>query len=219
MRQIVVTGGIGTGKSTVTKILSKEFNIPYVSFDEEWHKWLVNNNTIIHSIAQRYGSYVKDIDGNIDRKKLGKLVFSNTDILNDFTHHIKPFVIVLEKIHKKIYEYEDIIFEVPLTADKDALSRWLNQEYLTIGLFVSRFTQKQRILKRYKDKNETPDMEYIQNIMDAQPSVFLYESDIDILHGNYDGDNHLKLLINNVTNKLLERSLKGHNEKCCRIPS
>lgn len=87
MKIIGITGKSGSGKSTLTKLLSERWKCNSVNIDKIGHK-ATSNEEISKKLCKVFGNKVLDDDGNIDRKKLGNIVFSSKekmDILTDIT--------------------------------------------------------------------------------------------------------------------------------------
>lgn len=108
--KIAVTGGIGSGKSTVCNIL-KESGFPVFSCDEVYAD-LLNGGVLSAAIAGEFGDSVLT-DGKVDRRKLSKCVFNDKDKLeklNKITHG---------KIFEELFSRAEgksglVFFEVPL---------------------------------------------------------------------------------------------------------
>ena len=87
MKLIGITGKTGTGKSTIATILAQKLDGQYVDIDKIGHQ-ATSDPIIIKKICNVFGNELLDNAGNIDRKKLGNIVFSDTDkmqILTDIT--------------------------------------------------------------------------------------------------------------------------------------
>lgn len=87
MKIIGITGKSGSGKSTLTDLLSKEMQCNSVNIDKIGHK-ATNNQEIARKLCAVFGNQIVGKDGNIDRKKLGNIVFSSKEkmaILTDMT--------------------------------------------------------------------------------------------------------------------------------------
>ena len=95
LRKIAITGNIASGKSQVEKILSERF--PVYDTDIIAHE-------ILDEIKYFYG-YDVFTDYRIDRKKLGELVFNNSDMrkkLEDIVHpKVKAKILEIFENHKK----------------------------------------------------------------------------------------------------------------------
>ncbi len=108
---IVITGGICTGKSTVCKIL-KDKGFFIIDADKIAHRVLNEN---IKEIEKIFGKqYIKNDE--VDRKKLGNLVFSNPlkkKLLEALLHpKIQNIIKSLEKQYKK--EKKRYLIDIPL---------------------------------------------------------------------------------------------------------
>ncbi len=85
---IGLTGGIASGKSTVCKIL-KDMGAGAIDCDKLAHSVILKGTLAYTKIIDRISGDYLDKDGQIIRKKLGEIVFSNPDklkVLEDITH-------------------------------------------------------------------------------------------------------------------------------------
>ncbi len=84
---IGLTGGIGTGKSTVAQVLQEQ-GAPVLSADLVGHEVYLPGRPGYHEISKEWPQVIA-ADGTIDRKKLGAIVFSDPRELaklNSITH-------------------------------------------------------------------------------------------------------------------------------------
>lgn len=85
---IGITGGSGGGKTTVSKEFKRlGFNI--IDADEVAHKVMEKGSTCLKDVIYTFGKEYLNEKGELDRKKLGALVFNNPDklaLLNSITH-------------------------------------------------------------------------------------------------------------------------------------
>ena len=87
MIQLGITGGIGSGKTTVCEVL-KHFAIPVYHADDE-AKIILDSAAIQKKVRKAFGKIVVDEAGKLDRKKIAALVFSDQtklEILNSIIH-------------------------------------------------------------------------------------------------------------------------------------
>ncbi|HSN49704.1 MAG TPA: dephospho-CoA kinase [Bacteroidales bacterium] len=89
MKIIGLTGNIGSGKSIVSRIFSV-LGIPVYHADEESKK-LFQHNEIRQSLREIFGD-VFDISGQVDRKKLATIVFSDPALLSKLNNLLHPLV-------------------------------------------------------------------------------------------------------------------------------
>lgn len=165
-RIIVITGGIATGKSTVSRILS-ERGYEVLDSDKIVHE-LYSRGSIIHTeLVNGFGKEILDDKGEIDRKKLVKIVFSsedNTKRINSMVHKA-----VIEEINKQIKKSsEKIIFlDIPLIIEEiDNLKKY-GLVYDEIWLvYADRKTQIERLLLR-----DNRGMEESLRIIDSQMDI------------------------------------------------
>lgn len=102
MKVIGLTGGIGTGKSTVSDYLKKKGCL-IIDADALSRKMTQKGKPAVKEIAISFGKHLVDEDGNLDRKALGKIVFNDK----------KKLDILQAIITNKVVEYiEESIFNL-----------------------------------------------------------------------------------------------------------
>jgi len=85
---IGLTGGIASGKSTVSNML-KDMNIPVVDADIEARLAVEKGEPAYHKIVEAFGEGILLSNGEIDRQKLGSIIFHDTEkrqLLNGIVH-------------------------------------------------------------------------------------------------------------------------------------
>lgn len=92
MKVIGVTGGVGSGKSTVMHLIEEEYFCETIIADEIGRKLMEKGNKSHHLIIEYFGDDIVDTDGEIDRKKLGDFVFQDKEKLNKLNSFIHPYV-------------------------------------------------------------------------------------------------------------------------------
>ncbi len=96
---IGLTGGIGTGKTQVSDILAS-LGAAIINADQDGHEAYLPNTGTWRDIVAAFGRGVLSESGEIDRGKLGGIVFSDPDALkrlNSITHP-RIFEMIREKI-------------------------------------------------------------------------------------------------------------------------
>ena len=195
---IGLTGGIGTGKSTVSQIL-KDRGFPVIDLDVISHE-VIEFPSVVEKIVQNFGREVLDEDeaGNctISREKLGKIIFSDKKkrlALNSIMHPE-----ILKVMHKKILECKSeknkIIFvEVQLLFEV----QWEKEFDYILLVAAKRDMQVRRVLERDKRSEEEA-----WNIINSQMSLdekreksdFVIENDGNMDDLNKKVDKFLKSL-------------------------
>jgi dephospho-CoA kinase len=91
-RLIGLTGGIGTGKSTVSNYLTDRYALPVLDADIYAREAVAQGSQILSAIFQRYGDRVKLPNGELNRYALGDIIFSNPQEKQWLEARIHPFV-------------------------------------------------------------------------------------------------------------------------------
>ena len=88
MFKLGLTGGIATGKTTISNYL-KSINIPVLDADEYARKVVEPGTPGLAEITNTFGEQILQPDGSLNRKLLGQIVFNDSSArqtLNDITH-------------------------------------------------------------------------------------------------------------------------------------
>ena len=92
MRLIGVTGGIGTGKSTVTNYLHTQYSLPIWDADIYARSAVAVGSPILTVLVQRYGTDILQPDGTLDRQQLATIIFSDLHQRQWVEAQIHPYV-------------------------------------------------------------------------------------------------------------------------------
>jgi len=92
MRLIGLTGGIGTGKTTVSNYLNQIYQFPIWDADIYAREAVQPGSPILGNIVEHYGQNIILPDGNLDRQQLGEIVFNNQQELHWLEKQIHPYV-------------------------------------------------------------------------------------------------------------------------------
>jgi dephospho-CoA kinase len=92
MRLIGITGGIGTGKSTVTNYLQTRYNLPIWDADIYARSAVAIDSPILAAISQRYDADILQPDGTLDRRRLGEIVFNDANERQWLEAQIHPYI-------------------------------------------------------------------------------------------------------------------------------
>jgi dephospho-CoA kinase len=86
---IGLTGGIGTGKSEVARIL-QGLGAVLINADQVGHEAYQPHSEIWHEVVKAFGEEILQANGGIDRKKLGSIVFSHPQHLARLNQIMHP---------------------------------------------------------------------------------------------------------------------------------
>ena len=89
MLTIGVTGGIGSGKSTVTKFL-EALGAPIIDADKVGHAIYAPDGPAYSDVIAAFGRGILASDGTIDRRKLGPIVFADAGALKRLNSIVHP---------------------------------------------------------------------------------------------------------------------------------
>ena len=104
MKVYGITGGAGTGKSEVIKMLQQNFGGCVIMSDEVARELMQIGNSSYQLIVEYFGRDILMDDGEIDRKKLADHVFNNKEALEKLNSMTHPYV--KDEIRKLIAEAE-----------------------------------------------------------------------------------------------------------------
>lgn len=164
MKIVGLTGGISSGKSTVSSYL-KQLKIPVIDADEVARKVVEPNSQGAIEIRKAFGSDVFEEDGSLNRQKLGELVFSKVENRQKLDELLQPLIkiMILEEIEEYRQKGEKmIVLDLPLLFEKQYEE--LCEEIIVV--YVPRELQLERLMKR----NQYTKQEALSRI-DSQLSI------------------------------------------------
>lgn len=89
---VAITGGIGAGKSTVLRAFAQH-GAAVISSDEIVHQLLRDDPEVKRAVVERFGEEVLGPDGEIDRAKVGQIVFDDRPALAWLEQLLHPRVV------------------------------------------------------------------------------------------------------------------------------
>ena len=142
---IGITGGIASGKSTVTNFLrQKGFEV--VDADALVHQLQKLGGRLYQILVEHFGEKVLLEDGELNRPLLASFIFSN-DEEREWSKQTQGQIIreELGSLRDKFAQTEDIFFmDIPLLFEQDYAS-WFDETWL---VYVRRDTQLDRLMNR-----------------------------------------------------------------------
>ncbi|MFS0775716.1 dephospho-CoA kinase [Neobacillus sp. 3P2-tot-E-2] len=143
---IGLTGGIASGKSTVSNML-KEMNITVIDADVEARLAVEKGEPAYQKIVTEFGNDILLTNEEIDRVKLGSIIFHNADkrqLLNSIVHPE-----VRKRMNNQVEaarerEEQVIILDIPLLFE----SKLTHMVEKTILVYVDRDIQLKRLMER-----------------------------------------------------------------------
>ena len=164
MKIVGLTGGISSGKSTVSSYL-KQLKIPVIDADEVARKVVEPNSQGAREIRKTFGSDVFEEDESLNRQKLGALIFSNTENRQKLDELLQPLIkiMILDEIEEYRQKGENmIVLDLPLLFEKQYEK--LCEEIIVV--YIPKELQLERLMKR----NQYTKQEALSRI-DSQLSI------------------------------------------------
>ncbi len=172
-----VTGGIATGKSTVTAIF-RSYGIPVVDGDEVAREVVQPQTEGLKRITTLFGREVLKQDGTLNRKKLGKWVFSDPEKRKQLDEALDQLIRAEIERQRDAYiaqELSLVVLDIPLLFE----SHYEKEVDQVMVVYVPEDVQLQRLVARDKlTKAEA------QKRINSQLSIELKKERADILVEN-----------------------------------
>jgi len=176
---IGLTGGIASGKSQVSQYF-KELGIDVIDSDKIAHDLFKPHSPHLKDLENKFGDGIFLPNGELDRKTLGKIVFSNKTHLtwlNEFTH---PLINQQMKAQLSKSQSDYVVLDIPLLIDinGEIPQRLRKLIDCVLVINVNRQTQIERILQR-DNKNQTDALKIINSQSTSEQKCLLADDIID----------------------------------------
>lgn len=186
---IGLTGGIASGKSTATAFLKQEGFLVFdsdLAVKEIWQ----HNKQAINYVKKKYDI---EINTNLGKQQLAKLLFTNPSIQKDINNLIHPIVFeMIENWINNNINHKILIIDMPLLIE--------SKYYLKVDQIILIYCDKDTQIKRLINRNNLTEEEALKRI-NAQLSL-----EEKKLYANY-------IINNNKTKKYLYDELKAVMEE------
>ena len=167
---IGLTGGIGSGKSTVSQLLS-EYNIPTIDTDTIARTLVQPNTQGLHEIVKQFGTHLLNTDGTLNRAQLRTLIFNDPQKKEALEAILHP--LIQTEVQKQITKLKQhssppsiILVAIPLLAES-IQKNGHTPDYLD-QIWVVDTSVEQQLKQACQRDQSSP--EQIQKIIDQQAS-------------------------------------------------
>ncbi len=164
MKVIGLTGGIGSGKSTVSQFLA-ELGAVIIDADRVGHEAFKPDTELWREVVAAFGRQVLASDGSIDREKLGEIVFGNPESLSRLNQIMHP--LMYDMVKAQIEEYrrqgvDVVVLEAPLLIEAGWTSL-VDEVWVTVAA-------ESTVLRRLKERVGLSHQQALARIRSQLPS-------------------------------------------------
>ena len=142
-----LTGGIASGKSTVSRFLLEEGAF-IIDADKIVHKLLLRGSKVYQTIVETFGDDVIDDSKEIDHKELGEMIFRNPTQRQTLNQIVHPSVFERAESEKKAIIAKHpkgvIVFDAALLIETNSHKK---MDWVLLA-YVDRATQVERLIER-----------------------------------------------------------------------
>jgi len=164
MKVIGLTGGIGSGKSTVSQFLA-ELGAIIVDADRVGHEAFKPGTELWREVVAAFGRQIVTPSGDIDRKKLGEIVFGNAESLWRLNQIMHPRMYDMVKTQLEEYRRQGVavaVLEAPLLIEANWTSL-VDEVWVTVA-------SEATVLKRLQERTGLSKEESLARIRSQLPS-------------------------------------------------
>jgi dephospho-CoA kinase len=194
---VAITGGIGSGKTTVAKIFEK-LGVPIYIADVHAKKVMSDDQELVNSIKNHFGSQSYN-NGELNRAYLSKTVFENKSKLEQLNSIVHPAVRKDFKEWVKTQKHPYIIYESALIFEQ-------NQQDNFDEIILVTAPEELRI-KRVKERSNLSENDIKKRIHKQMPDNLKKES-VKYIIENVKKDD-LKDVVYRINNKIINKNIKN----------
>lgn len=119
MKLIGLTGGIGSGKSTIARRL-KELGARVIDADVVSREVVEPGQPALAAIVATFGAHVLNADGTLNRAQLGDIVFTDKEARDKLNNIVHPAVRERsQKLFSEAKDHEVVVYDVPLLVESE----------------------------------------------------------------------------------------------------
>ncbi len=190
MYRIGLTGGVGSGKSTVSSYL-KELGIPVIDGDKLAREAVTPGSPAMKQMREVFGDHIFLPDGNLDRLQVASIVFTNEKKRQQLNGIIHPYIwhcAQQELFRAQEQGYDIVVLDMPLLLEISWQLRveevWIVkvplEEQIRRVMARDNFTRQQVLDRIHKQMPTENKVNYADVIIDNSRSVEETRRQVDV---------------------------------------
>ena len=184
MKVLGITGGIGSGKSTVMEMLKNRYGAVVLLADDIGHTAMDKDTVTFRQMTEAFGKEILDADGNIDRNILSGILMSSEEKLAIQNSIVHPYVI--DKINEAIAECKSN--GIKLVAVESAILYEAGCDALCDEVWYVAADTDVRVKRLIKDRGYTKEKAYAF-IQKQKPDEYFFARCSRVIYNNDDIEN------------------------------
>ena len=203
MYVIGITGGIASGKSHVVDVICK-MGYEVIDSDKISYELSLKGNKVYNEIINTFGEEYVLSNGEIDRKKLGRLIFNSEkdkQKLNEISH---PYII--KEIKKRLKESQGFIVFLDIPLLYEAKLEYLCDKIICV--YLDKTKQIERLMAR-----DGIDYEYALKKINSQIDLQIKAKQSDYIINSYGSLEQTETITKNLIEKIKGELYASHWNK------
>ena len=195
MKIIGITGKSGTGKSTFAELLANDLKCRHIDIDKIGHE-ATSDPSITEELCDKFGNGILGENGKIDRKKLGAIVFSDKNKMDELTQITWEYM--QRKLDETLLQDDKIIVLEWILLPKSKYWDKCDSKILVTADNEKRknkIMERDKISEEYFDKRDSASVDYTPYIFD-----YVFENDYQ--------EEAMKKMLNKISKKYVEGEIK-----------
>lgn len=200
MLKVGITGGIGSGKTTVCKIF-EVLGVPVYYADERAREIVNTDKNVINGVKKLFGEDIYLPDGTLNRKRVADIVFNFPELLEQYNAIIHPVVIEdARKWMRKNQQHDYVIKEAALLFEANT--------YKDLDYIICVTASVPVRIQRIKQRDNSTEEQILARIRNQMPEEEKIRRSDFVIYNN--GDAPLIPQVMKINEKLIQLTGKEY---------